>query len=75
MNETTPDHNAILGPVPEVGGFFCANGFSGHGFMHSPAVGWVLDAMIRGVPSPIDVSALSLQRFRESHLLVESNVI
>src|SRR5258708_13758136 len=34
-------HNAILGEAKPVAGFFLANGFSGHGFMHSPAVGMV----------------------------------
>jgi sarcosine oxidase subunit beta len=75
LYEITPDHNAILGAVPERAGFFCANGFSGHGFMHSPAVGEVLSALVRGEPSPIDVSALSIERFRSAQLLVESNVI
>ena len=38
-DEVTPDHQAILGPVKEVEGFWCACGFSGHGFMQAPAVG------------------------------------
>jgi sarcosine oxidase subunit beta len=74
LYEVTPDHNAILGPSG-VEGFLLANGFSGHGFMHAPAVGellaeWVID----GAPR-LDVSALSLERFAGSPLPAEANVI
>ncbi len=33
------DHNAVLGPHPEVENFLFANGFSGHGLQQAPAVG------------------------------------
>lgn len=62
--EVSPDHSPILGPVPELEGFYLANGFSGHGFMHAPATGRVLAEMIRGETPCIDVSALSIRRFR-----------
>lgn len=75
LYESTPDHNAILGPVPGLAGFYCANGFSGHGFMHSPAVGEVIAGMILDGASPIDVSDLSIERFQKHELLVEANVI
>ncbi|MEP2031194.1 MAG: FAD-binding oxidoreductase [Paracoccaceae bacterium] len=35
----TLDQNAILGPHPKVTNFIFANGFSGHGFQQSPAMG------------------------------------
>jgi sarcosine oxidase, subunit beta len=38
----TPDHHAILGPSPELPGFFIAAGFGGHGLMHAPATGRAL---------------------------------
>ena len=74
LYEVTPDHNAILGPSG-VDGFWLANGFSGHGFMHAPAVGalvseWIVDGRTR-----LDVSALSLERFAGRPLTVEANVI
>ncbi len=75
LYETTPDHNSVLGPPAGVEGLMLANGFSGHGFMHSPAVGrliteWIVD----GRPS-LDLSPLRLERFTEQKALVESNVI
>ena len=39
LYEMTPDHHPVLGAVAEVPGLFLANGFSGHGVMHSPATG------------------------------------
>ena len=75
LYETTPDHNAILGAVPGLEGFQCANGFSGHGFMHSPAVGQVIAGLILDGRSPIEVSDLSIERFQRHELLVEANVI
>jgi sarcosine oxidase subunit beta len=75
LYETTPDHNAILGPVPGLAGFQCANGFSGHGFMHSPAIGQVIAGLILDGKSPIDVSELSIERVQRHELLVEANVI
>jgi sarcosine oxidase subunit beta len=76
LYETTPDHNSILGPPQAVEGLMLANGFSGHGFMHAPAVGqliaeWIVD----GKPS-LDLSPLRLERFAETAgTTVEANVI
>lgn len=42
----SPDHHAILGESPEVAGLFFANGFSGHGVMHSPATGRILAELV-----------------------------
>ncbi len=35
----TLDHNAVIGPHPDLPGFLFANGFSGHGLQQAPAVG------------------------------------
>ncbi len=75
LYEVTPDHNAVLGPAPEVAGFFLANGFSGHGFMQAPAVGEVIaDWIVDGRPG-LDVHELSPTRFAERALVLEANVI
>jgi len=75
LYETTPDHNAILGPPAGVEGFLLANGFSGHGFMMCPGVGEVIAGWIVDGRPPFDVSELRLERFQERAALVESNVI
>ena len=39
VRDLTPDYHGILGPAAQAPGFHVACGFSGHGFMHSPAIG------------------------------------
>jgi len=66
LYSVTPDHRAILGNVPSVEGFIVAGGFSGHGFMHGPAVGKLIAELItKGEPS-IDLSPLSLERLKNA---------
>jgi sarcosine oxidase subunit beta len=72
----TPDHHAILGPVPQAPGFFLANGFSGHGVMHSPATGKILaDLILNRTSSLIDTRALSVERFAARRLIEETAVL
>jgi len=74
--EVSPDHHAILGPAPGVPGFYLANGFSGHGVMHSPATGRILaDLILSGSTSVVDAGALSLSRFAEGRMLEETAVL
>jgi sarcosine oxidase subunit beta len=76
LYEMTPDHHAILGPVPQVPGLFLANGFSGHGVMHSSATGNILaDLIMNGTSSLVDTRALSVERFAEGRLIEESVVL
>ncbi len=63
LYDTTPDANPILGPIPDLAGFLVAAGFSGHGFMHSPATGQALAEMALGLPPSIDVADLAVTRF------------
>ena len=73
--ENTPDHHAILGGC-DVEGLYFANGFSGHGVMHSPATGRALAEMIiDGRSSFLDVSCLSIERFAKGELLHETAFI
>ncbi len=72
LYDVSPDDHAIIGAVPGLEGFFCANGFSGHGFQHSPATGRVLaDLILDGRVEGIDVSPLSISRFASGALLSE----
>jgi sarcosine oxidase, subunit beta len=76
LYEMTPDHHPILGEAPGVPGFFLANGFSGHGVMHSPATGKILsDLILAGKTDLIDASLLSLSRFAENRLIHETAVL
>jgi sarcosine oxidase subunit beta len=72
----SPDHHAILGPAPEVRGFYYANGFSGHGVMHSPATGRILaDLIVHGQTHIIDAQDLNVQRFAEGRAIQESAIL
>ncbi|HZS28295.1 MAG TPA: FAD-dependent oxidoreductase [Candidatus Angelobacter sp.] len=77
LYEMTPDHHCILGPVAAVPGFFLANGFSGHGVMHSPATGKILaDLILQGKTDIVDdVSVLGFERFAKGELLHETAVL
>jgi len=77
LYEMTPDHHCILGPVADVPGFFLANGFSGHGVMHSPATGKILaDLILQGKTNVVDdVGVLSFERFARGELLHETAVL
>lgn len=76
LYEMTPDHHAILGPVPDVPGFFVANGFSGHGVMHAPATGKILsDLILHGKTDVIEASVLNLARFAEGRMIEETAVL
>jgi len=77
LYEMSPDHHAIIGPVPELNGFFCANGFSGHGAMHAPATGrMVADLICNGNTEVVDdVVMLSPERFAKGELLHETAVL
>ncbi len=70
------DHNAILGAHPEVEGFYCITGFSGHGFQQAPAAARGLAELIRaGGFRSLDLSPLTPARFAAGRLLVEEAVI
>jgi len=62
--DISPDNNAILGAVPELPGFYLATGHSGHGFMHGPATGKLMAELILTGKTSVDISSLSLDRFR-----------
>lgn len=76
LYEVTPDHHAIIGRAPGVDGLYLANGFSGHGVMHSPATGRIVsELIIHGEPRLIDAAPLSAERFAEGRLLKETALL
>ncbi|PWR18858.1 NAD(P)/FAD-dependent oxidoreductase [Zavarzinia compransoris] len=70
------DHNAIVGPVPGLAGFYLANGFSGHGLQQSPAIGRGLaELIVDGGYRSLDLSPLSFARIAAGAPLREANVV
>ena len=65
LYEMSPDDHAILGAHPDCANMYFANGSSGHGVMHSPAIGEIIADMITGKRPEIDVSILRPSRFEE----------
>ncbi len=75
LYEITPDHQAILGPIGELEGFWCAAGFSGHGFMQAPAAALLVTQLLMDHQSDIDISSFAFDRFARGALVAEKNVI
>jgi sarcosine oxidase subunit beta len=73
LYEITPDHNALIGEASSPSRFLYATGFSGHGFLHGPAVGEVLRDLYLGRVPFVDVSPLSVDRFAADALRPEVN--
>jgi len=72
----SPDAQPIVGLSENVSGYFYAVGFSGHGFMVAPAVGEALaEWIVFGKPKNVDVSQLSLERFKGKEFLKERSVV
>lgn len=76
LYEMTPDRHAIVGEAPGVGGFYLANGFSGHGVMHSPATGKMIAELItEGRVKTFDAAPLGLERFAEGKLFEDAGLL
>jgi sarcosine oxidase, subunit beta len=61
LYDMTPDSHPILGEIGD--GVHAACGFSGHGFMQSPAVGRALAEEILGLTPSVDLAPYRLDRF------------
>jgi sarcosine oxidase subunit beta len=73
--DMTPDGNAILGLLPGLDRAYVAAGFSGHGFMHSPATGLVMaELILDGAARTVDITPLALERFARGAWLSEALV-
>lgn len=70
LYEMSPDRHAILGAAPGCPNFYLANGSSGHGVMHAPALGRLLAEIVTaGAASTLDVTPLRPSRFAEGDVL------
>jgi sarcosine oxidase subunit beta len=67
----TPDENPIIGEIPQVSGFYCATGFSGHGFQHGLAVGRILSELILDGKTSFDLNPFRYDRFKKGKKTTE----
>lgn len=75
LRDLTPDYHGILGQIPEVSGFYVACGFSGHGFMHAPAIGRLMaELIVDGRARSLDLAPLSPERFRAGRSETEAQI-
>ena len=76
LYEMTPDHNPVLGAHPDLSGLIFANGFSGHGFMMSPATGKIVSEIVRlGKSETFDIGIFAPDRFERGALVRDAATI
>jgi sarcosine oxidase subunit beta len=73
LYDMTPDAHPIVGRVAD--GVYAACGFSGHGFMQSPAVGRALAEEILRGESSLDLRPYALERFEHGAAFPERLVL
>ncbi len=76
LYEMSPDQHALLGLAPGLENLWLINGSSGHGVMHSPALGQLLSEMILdGGAKALDVRGLRPSRFAEGAAIPEFHLL
>jgi sarcosine oxidase, subunit beta len=65
LYEMSPDEHILLGSASGLNNFYLANGSSGHGVMHSPAIGQLMAELIMDKNTSIDITRLSPNRFNQ----------
>jgi sarcosine oxidase subunit beta len=73
LYDMTPDAHPIIGPVGD--GLYAACGFSGHGFMQSPAVGRAVAEELLFGKSSLDLTPYRLERFSGDTVFPENLVL
>jgi len=69
LYDMTPDSQPVIGRIPEVEGFYCAVGFSGHGFKLGPAMGTAMSELVlEGQCHTYDLTPFRYARFRDGRL-------
>ena len=70
------DQNAVVGPHPDLPNFIFVNGFSGHGFQQSPAMGrGISELLAYGEFRSLDLTPLGMERIIANRPLVELAII
>jgi len=75
LYEMTADGNPIIGPAAGIDGLYLINGFSGHGFQHSPAAGRLLADVITGRDPQFDLRPFAAERFASGAVSGERYVV
>ena len=74
--EVTPDHNPILGRMPDVENWINVAGFSGHGVQQAPAIGRLMsEEVIFGKARSINIDPLRITRFATGQQSRERNIV
>ena len=73
LYDMTPDAHPIVGRIAD--GIYAGCGFSGHGFMQSPAVGAALAELILDGETSYDLSPFALERFESDTVFPEEVVL
>jgi glycine/D-amino acid oxidase-like deaminating enzyme len=74
VRDLTPDFHGILCET-DLRGFHLACGFSGHGFMHSPAIGILMaELVLDGRAASMDIAPLALSRFARGAARAEATM-
>lgn len=69
------DHNAVIGPHPDIPNFLFANGFSGHGLQQGAAAGnAIAELVLHGGFRAIDLRRFGYERVTRNAPLFEKNV-
>jgi sarcosine oxidase subunit beta len=76
LYEMSPDKHVLLGRAPKLENLWLINGSSGHGVMHSPALGQLVAEMILdGEAKSVDVRVLRPERFAEGAAIPEFHLL
>jgi sarcosine oxidase, subunit beta len=73
LYDMTPDAHPLIGWAGD--GVYVACGFSGHGFMQSPAVGSAVAHELLGQEPPVDLAPYRLDRFADGAVFPEQVVL
>jgi sarcosine oxidase, subunit beta len=76
LYDITPDHEPVLGAIPEYTGLYANFGWSGHGFKHAPVIGDILsDVILDGRSAEFDLTPFRWTRFREGESLAARGIL
>ena len=73
LYDMTPDAHPIVGAVAD--GVYAACGFSGHGFMQSPAVGRIVADELLGEDPGFDLAPYRIERFATGAVFPETAIL